>query len=293
MRIAVLADIHGNLPALERVLADVAEQGADAIVVLGDLADRGPFPVETIGAVRAAAHVVLCGNTDERLLRYDQRDVPESWYCAAQFESTRWTYEQLSRQDLTFLGSLPEQRVLVLGGLPPVRFVHGSPRSASEPVYPDRDLRAADALRQIDEDILAVAHTHISWLARRGSKLAFNPGSVGQPFNGDPRAQYALLTGRNGGWQVEHRALDYDRAPLCAAFQASGLLDHEDGFSRAAMASMMTGRDEIWPFLRHAFRLRGEADALHEVVLDDDVWQRAGATYDWEHAERGSECTRS
>lgn len=293
MRIAVLADIHGNLPALETVLEDVERQRADAVVVLGDLADRGPFPTEVLARVRTAAHVVLCGNTDEMFLQVDRREAPEAWAHADQFAPIRWTYARLTQVDLAFLASLPEQHALAVPGLPPVRFVHGSPRSSSEPVYPDRDPQAADVLRLIDEDVLAVAHTHIPWRAYAGRKLAFNPGSVGQPFNGDPRAQYALLAGRRGRWEVEHRALDYDRAALREAFRATGLLEQGGAFARAALATMMTGRDEIWPFLRHAFRLAGEDDARHDGALPDAVWRRAAETYDWARAEEGGEWSRS
>ncbi len=291
MRVAVLADIHGNVLALDAVLADVERQSVDAVVVLGDLADRGPFPHKVIERVQAAAHVVLLGNTDEMFLQMDRRDVPEAWVEAEQYAPVRWTYARLTQADLAFLGSLPEQHTLDVPGLPPVRFVHGSPRSNKEPVYPDRNPHAADMLRMIDEDVLALAHTHIAWQAHAGRKLAFNPGSVGQPFGGDPRAQYALLTGRRGRWEVEQRAVDYDRAALDEAFRASGLLAEGGAFARAARAAMMTGRDELWPFLRHAFRVAGE-EARHYKALPDDVWRRAAETYDWARAEAGGERPR-
>lgn len=293
MRLAVLADIHGNLIALEHVLADARKQGADAIVVLGDLADRGPFPVETLAAVRDAADVVIRGNTDERFLLVDQGDAPEAWYHAAQFGALRWSYERLSRAELDYLAGLPGQHRLEFDGLPPVRLVHGSPRSSSEPVYPDRDTQVADVLGLVEEDVLAMGHTHYSWVVRSGAKVAFNPGSVGQPFNGDPRAQYALLTANGHGWQVEHRALDYDRRPLCDAFSRSGMLGPERGFARAGMLSMLTGRDEILPFLRYAADLAHNNGSAHSALIPDAVWGEASMSYDWRRVERICECIPS
>ncbi|HQA67872.1 MAG TPA: metallophosphoesterase, partial [Aggregatilineales bacterium] len=100
MRVAVLADIHGNVLALDAVLADVERQSVDAVVVLGDLADRGPFPHKVIERVQAAAHVVLLGNTDEMFLQMDRRDVPEAWVEAEQYAPVRWTYARLTQADL-------------------------------------------------------------------------------------------------------------------------------------------------------------------------------------------------
>lgn len=293
MRVAVLADIHGNLPALEAVLADADVQGAERFVVLGDLADRGPFPAEVLALVRERASAVVRGNTDAQLVAYQRGDAPAAWYQAAQFAPVRWTCARLSRADSDFLAGLPFDYVLAAGGLPPVRFVHASPRSVSEPTYPDRTLRAEDALALIPEMVLGTGHIHVPWVARSAAGLAFNPGAVGQPFNGDPRAQFALLIGEGGAWRVEHRALDYDRASLCEAFHERGLLAQDGAFARAAMASMMTGRDEIRPFLKHAAGLAGDERDWHDGLLPDPIWQRAAETYDWETAERGSECIPS
>lgn len=292
-RVAVLADIHGNLPALEAVLADAVEQGAEQFVVLGDLADRGPFPAEVLALVQEQAGAVIRGNTDEQLVAYRRGDAPAAWYEAAQFAPVRWTCAWLSPADVGFLAGLPFDYVLEMDGLPLVRFVHGSPRSVSEPTYPDRNLRAEEALGLVPETVLGTGHIHVPWVARSGTGLAFNPGAVGQPFNGDPRAQYAMLTAQSGAWHVEHRALDYDRAPLCEAFRERGLLEQDKAFVRAAMASMMTGRDEIRPFLKHAAGLAGDESEWHDGLLPDAVWQCAAETYDWESAERGSECIPS
>ena len=95
MRVGVLADIHGNLPALDAVLEDVRQQGADAVVVLGDLADRGPYPTQVLERVQQAARAVILGNTDAMLLRLARGDAPVAWFEHAQFAPLRWTYERL------------------------------------------------------------------------------------------------------------------------------------------------------------------------------------------------------
>lgn len=228
MRLAILSDIHGNLPALEAVLEDVQQQCTDGIIIAGDLVDR-PQPLETLRAIQALGAWIIRGNRENYLLTYDTGDAPDHWRVSRQWIGLRWLYHQLDREALDFLHALPEQEVIAVGRTAPIRAVHGSPGNDTELVLPDGDpvamakhrqsglldlsytrLDLAEALGQVGEPVLVCGHSHIPWVQEQSGRLALNPGSVGAPINGDARAQYALdLAGR----KVDNRASSHPLRP--------------------------------------------------------------------------------
>jgi len=261
MRLAVLSDTHGNLPALEAVLADARQQGVDSIVVAGDFTTGGSQQLETINLLRSLGSWMIRGNSEGYLLAYGAGNVPDGWRVSKQWASVRWSYSHLNRETLDFIASLPEQRVVALDDAAPIRVVHGSPRSSSEHLFPDRDpvsLRAFrkagllppgrdpvkldQALVQVKESGLVCGHSHIPWKQEQHGRLVLNPGSVGAPINGDVRAQYALLTWGDGRWQAEHRAIAYDLDLVRAAFSESGLLEEGGAFARAWLLVILSAR---------------------------------------------------
>jgi len=271
MRLAVLADVHGNLPALEAVLTDIQQYGVDGIIVAGDLITGGPQPIETMHLLRSLGGWMIRGNTDNYLLDYDAGEAPDAWRASSQWAVMRWSYFHLDRVTLDFIASLPEQQAVDLPGTAPIRVVHGSPRHPAEPLFPDRDpltlrvARKADllppdrapmpldaVLAQINEPVLACGHTHIPWQQEQARGLVFNPGAVCGALNGDTRAQYALLTWQDHHWSVEHRAVPYDLDRIRAAFRASGLLVEGGALARAFLLSIETGQNIGSYLLAHA-----------------------------------------
>ncbi len=121
------------------------------------------------------------------------------------------------------------------------------------------------------------------WQQAEDGCLAVNPGSVGAPIDGDPRAHYALLAWRDGRWQVTQRALPYDLDRLRAAFRASGLLAEGGSFARACLLGAETGRNVPGHLISHAYRLAAEA-GLGDDTVPDAVWEQAAATFGWEEA---------
>lgn len=281
MRLAVLADIHANLPALEAVLADCSRNGAEGLLVAGDLI-AGPHPNETVEMLRQLPNWMILGNNEGYLLRMAAGDAPAAWFTSRQWGLMRWTFERLSRENLAFFASLPEQCVVEYPDLPAIRMVHGSPRRPAEEIFPDRDPAMLDlALEMVSEPVLICAHTHLPWSERRDGRLAFNPGSAGAALNGDARAQYALLTGRSGRWEVEHRAVPYDLERIEADFRLSGLLEQGGGLARAFLESILTGRNVPMQFLAYAHRLAAEAGFADGDIVPDSIYERATQTYDW------------
>lgn len=281
MRLAVMADTHGNLPALEAVLADVQRHEVDGIIVAGDLTG-GPHPIETICLLRSLGCWMIRGNGDSRLVEYDHGNLPGAWRTCQSFAMLRWDYDHVDRETLEFIESLPEQRVVQVDGAAPVRVVHGSLRDPSEGLCPVREPDTLDlALAQTSEPVLVCGHTHIAWKVRRDGKLALNPGAVCGSLNGDVRAQYALLRWCGDYWQVEHRAIPYDLARICADFEVSGLLEKGGPLARAFLLSIETGQNVAEDFLAYANDLAARAGLENCDAIPDEIWERAGATFDW------------
>lgn len=305
MRLAVLADVHGNLPALEAVLCDVQRHSVDGIIVAGDHLTKGPDPAGTLRLLRSLGAWMIRGNTDDRLVAYHAGDAPVSWRVSDQWAALRWLHRHLDADALDFVASLPEQCVVRLDDAHSIRVVHGSPQSASQHLIPDRDpvslewFRRAGVLAparrpvgldaafaQINEPVLICGHSHIPWKQEQHLRLALNPGSVGTPANGDVRAQYALLTWHAHSWVVAHRAVSYDLCTVRRAYTASGLLDEGGAAVRAFLLGIETGQAVLGHFVSHVSRLAARAGCEGRDTVPEDVWERAVATFDWETYER-------
>ncbi len=284
IRLAILADIHGNLPALEAVLADVARFQVDGIIVLGDLADRGPFPLEAVRLVESVGGQMIRGNTDNRLVQLEGGDAPDGWHTREQYAAVRWTYRRLDREALGFLASLPERQAVHFPGADRIRLVHGTPRDAERGIFPAQNPASLErALTSVREPVLLCAHTHLQWTWEGEGRLACNPGSVGQPFDGGRRARYALLDWDAGAgrWEAALRAVAYDWDRTRRAFHESGLLEEGGAIIRACLAGLEIGRDVLGPFVRHAYGLAAMRGCIGGEALPDIIWEEAEATFEW------------
>jgi predicted phosphodiesterase len=197
--VAVLYDIHGNLPALEAVLQDADQAGADRFVLGGDYSLFGPWPEETVQLLRGLDATWIRGN-GERWTAHPT-DAPDDEVVQSAIAACR---EELGPEVVDELASLPE--ALVDGS---TRFCHGSPVSDVKSFMPDPTDGEEDLLGETIEDHLVFGHTHLQFRRRtRASILELvNPGSVGMPFDGDRRAAYALVT---AGGEFELRRVKYD-----------------------------------------------------------------------------------
>jgi putative phosphoesterase len=286
VQLAVLSDIHGNLPALEAVLQDLQRWDIRGIIVAGDFTG-GPQPNETIRRLRSLDTRMIRGNSDDNLLRYGNGLAPQAWHSSRQFALLRWAHRHVDRDAFEFLQSLPEQRVIHMPGTGAIRVVHGSPRNPSGSIFPDREPTTLDlALAQVDEPVFVCGHTHIPWKVERDGRLALNPGAVCGPLNGEVGAQYALLTWQDNHWQVDLRAVDYDLEQIRVAFLKSGLLDEGGALARSFLLSIETGQNVADWFLAYAYGLAAEAGHKGRSVVPDEIWERAATTFDWEAATR-------
>jgi len=220
MRIAALYDIHGNLPALEAVLAEVELIGPDAIVVGGDVA-AGAMPAETIERLRAlgARTRFVMGNGDRELVTaFDDAGAVD----AGDEEFRRLLADNASRLDRAqrdFLAGFAPTVALEADGLGPVLFCHGSPRSDTEiitAVTPPE--RLGPMLDGVAERTVVCGHTHHQFVLEHGGRRVVNAGSVGMPYQGAAAAFWLLL-----GPEVQLRRTDYDVDAALDTMRAAGV----------------------------------------------------------------------
>jgi diadenosine tetraphosphatase ApaH/serine/threonine PP2A family protein phosphatase len=203
--LGLLYDVHGNLPALRAVLDDARGQGAERFLLGGDYALFGPDPAETVAALRELDAAWIRGNGERWTAR--PGDAPDDDVVQGAIAACR---RALADDAVAELAALDEQRVRE-----GVRYCHGSPVSDVRSFFPRPADDEDELLAGVAERRLVFGHTHLPFRreAAGGVELV-NPGSVGMPFDGDPRAAYALV--RDDG-RVEHRRVEYDHAASAAA----------------------------------------------------------------------------
>ncbi len=225
-RVAVITDIHGNLPALEAALARVEELGIDEIYCGGDLVGYGPWPNEVCRLIAAREIPTIYGNYDYAIGR-DEED------CGCAYRdphdralgelSIAWTLEHTDRESKDFMRALPFDLRFELAGQR-VRLVHGSPRKVNEYLFEEKPARTFERIAAgADCDVLVFGHTHQPWIHEYGGVLFVNCGSVGKPKDGDRRGGFAILedSGSRVGARIERFA--YDASYVAREIAASGL----------------------------------------------------------------------
>lgn len=237
MKIALISDIHGNLVALETVLAELDAAKPDQIICLGDVAVAGPQPQEALARVRALGCPVVMGNTDEWILS------PRPFTIRSQrdqilYDVEMWGADQLTDDDHAFVETFQPTIMVDLGYGRSLLCSHGSPRSNTEAIEattPDDELTAIFAGHQAT--IYASGHTHTPLLRRFGDGFVLNPGSVGLPFYRSPdggfinpaRAEYALITATAENLTISLHRARYELDELVTAVTTS-TMPHQQAF---------------------------------------------------------------
>ena len=226
MRVAALYDVHGNLPALEAVLADVESLEVDAVVVGGDIA-IGPMPRASLERLLALGEraLFLRGNGDREI-------GAEPAGSGLWVERTRWSATQLDRGALAWLSALPDTQTVDVDGVGPVLFCHGSPRSDEEILTRiSSEERVGAACAGVEEALVVCGHTHVQFDREVAGTRLVNAGSVGMPYEAEPGAYWALL-----GPDVELRRTPYDLEAAATAIRATGF----PGADELAAANVLT-----------------------------------------------------
>ena len=207
MRVAAISDIHGNLPALEAVLADIEREGVDEVVVVGDSVS-GPWPAEVFDLLGSIGAHIVRGNADraEEVMAHSS-------------ELGAWNADRLGASRVATVTAWPLTLELTVEGLGDVLLCHSTPTSDT-PIYtritPDDEL--AKLVGDVAADVLVCGHTHMQYDRRLSTGLRVaNPGSVGMPYEGQRGAYWAVL-----GPDIEFRRTEYDVDATVAAIQVMG-----------------------------------------------------------------------
>jgi predicted phosphodiesterase len=290
LKLALLADIHGNLSALRAVLRDVDRLGVAAILVAGDHIGDCPQPNEVLDLLEQRGTLAVLGNRGADVLAYWRDELP-GWDAFAQMASMRWTAKALVPKACRYLAGLLEQCVYdTKTSYGSIRLVHGSPLHIHELLYKDAcPERVERALAAIPERILVCGHTHEPWHRWLDDKLIINPGAVGVHFNPAQAAEYAILTVGDTACRVEHFHSAYDVAELFGQFKRSGLDAAGGIWTRTIKQSLLCGRNLSMDFINHAMRVAHSAgpDGQHVLAgrhfISDVCWQKATELWDAQH----------
>lgn len=241
MQIAVFSDIHANLPALEAVLRDIDEVGVDQLWCLGDVVGYGADPDACVALVREHSDACLVGNHDLAALG----ELDTSTFSRAAAAAVEWTTKHSKATTLDFLSGLEPADTSHEAAL-----YHASPRDHvwEYVLWPEQ---AAECLLVQERRVSLIGHSHVAlffsaeetdpsegrppeasgWQAGAGTRLEIdegrwliNPGSVGQPRDGDPRAAWLELD--TGTWQATYHRVEYEIERAAAAIERAGLPDH-------------------------------------------------------------------
>jgi putative phosphoesterase len=211
MKLALLADIHGNGDALRAVLADIDKRGdADRLLVLGDVVLLGPDPGEVVELLMARDAVGVYGNIDRFLLNTNWHTFePHGEEDEADRALSLWALEQLGERAEAWMRALPFQKELEIGGQR-LLMVHGSPRNEGDVIKADTpDDTVREMIAGAQTDLILYGHTHEPLDRTVGDVRLINPGAVGYPLGKKGTARYALLTAE-GNWRVEFNLVHYD-----------------------------------------------------------------------------------
>lgn len=233
-------------------MADLATTQPDRVIVAGDLVNRGPANRAVVETIAATEWDVIMGNHDKLVVSWSRGAVPDHWYDDPWWAPVGWVADQVDEW-IAYLAGLPFDLRIDVDGADSIRIVHGSPRHLREGLHHFLDdATLAEILADVEEPIVVGAHTHIPMDREVDGLRIVNTGAVGLPFNHDPRAQYVLLTLRDDGtWNVEFRAVDYDRDAALEAFEISGFL--EEGLAAwLFQREVETARNHLFPFERWA-----------------------------------------
>lgn len=258
MKIAIIADIHGNIHALEAVLEDIEHRVVDQVVVNGDLVNRGPNNLAVMEKLWGNGYIFTLGNHDDLVQMWVKRDkkIPPSWFTDPFWKGTATVAEQLhSTGWIDVLRELKMTYKVDFAGAPSLLISHGSPRHYREGYakYTSTQI-LSEITDEYTADIFIGSHTHRPYDQVFQGRRFLNSGAVGAPFNANPNAQYMLMTLRENSWEAEFCSVAYDREAAINAFEQTGFLEK-------GLLSAHIFRDEL----------------IHSCPLFDPFWR-------WTHA---------
>ncbi|MGL5749918.1 MAG: metallophosphoesterase family protein [Paraclostridium sp.] len=198
MKVAVISDIHSNIYALDKVIADIKNRNVDMVVCTGDLVGYATRPNEVINRIREEKILTIMGNYDEAIGNLKivcGCDYPDPKDAQKAGLSMHFTGQETTEENKAFLRNLPKEASFTFNNKT-IRFVHGSTRVINE-YLKENSKEADEVMSELVEDILVCGHTHIPYAKYYGEKLLVNAGSIGKPKTNSPKANYVIIDIQN------------------------------------------------------------------------------------------------
>lgn len=254
MKIAVLSDVHGNLPALEAVLDDIAEWQPDQVIVNGDLVNRGPNSLACVRLLTTAFPevAVVQGNHEEFVLECMGEDWTPGEFMYDMRRFGHFTLAQLG-DEVERVAAWPHHLDLIELEGGSVHVTHGSVLGKREGILPTTEGEELRSKLGDPRDLFIAAHTHRPMVREFDGTLVVNVGSTGAPFDRDPRSAYGRMTFRGGQWHAEIRRVHFDRERAEREFAESGFLDEGGPLARVMLAELRQCRGLMGPWMRRFF----------------------------------------
>ena len=287
----MISDVHGNNHALDAVLEDIQKEEIDQIIVAGD--STGILNQNKVFKdLREKNTAMIRGNGEKRIVTKNRGHITDNVWNQASYAGNRWIFKDIEPSIKNFLEFLPDQRVVELGESSPILVVHGSPKDnyTSQGILPEQSshdsmrlmsvhstIGIEEAVEVVKEKVMICGHTHRPWVHEVNDVLVVNPGSVGNPCNGDPRADYAILTWESDHWSVNHKMVEYDLNLVYNQFIESDILDGEGVFARLALLGRLTGIDVNLDFLVYVKTLVSQEKWSYE-----QAYTAAANSFDWQ-----------
>lgn len=264
MRLAVLADIHGNLQAFEAALDHVSRQGVDRIVLAGDLVNGCPDTAACWHLACSLGCPMLRGNHERYIACYDTPEADPRWHTE-QYAPVQWSVSQLTARERQAMRALPLS--LRFADAPDLLFVHASARSDKDSLtaYTAHD-RLGDMFAGVGERTIIRAHNHTCQVRLWAGRQIVTAGSVGLPLDGNPAAQYLLLEQKDSGWQFEHQSVPYDVDAALRRFDETGYMAAVGPMAHLFRREVATAAHHMVPFLRAYARWQSEGLPLGRAV---------------------------
>ena len=248
IRIAVLADIHGNLPAFEAALEHVSRQKVDQIILAGDIVIGSPDSKACWTLALSLGCPILRGNHERYVAHFGTSKASPQW-SMEQFAPLQWAVEQLSERDRKCMEPLPLN--LRLPDAPNLFIVHATERN-------DHDGLASHTPEQVLHDMFPTAqeryiiraHNHCGQVRVWEKGFIVTCGSVGLSLDGNPTAQYLLLDQEKDGWKIQHQSVPYPLDATLSRFHDTGYLSYVGPMGHLFFREVVTGSHQIVPFLR-------------------------------------------
>lgn len=266
MRIAILADIHGNLPAFEAVLAHIRQQAPDLIIIAGDAVIGAPDSAACWQLAQSLACPIVRGNHERYLSHFGTPQGDPAWHTE-QFTPVQWAVAQFSAAERATIADLP--LTLSVPAAPDLLIVHASARSDRENLPPYKaDAEIAAMFPNVQEHWIVRGHDHLARTHPWRDKMIVTAGSVGLPMDGNPAAQYILLDRAADSWRVQHQAVAYDLRATLERFRSTHYVEQTGVMGRLFLREAATASPHFVPFLRLYQQWTQEKPLSLQVALE-------------------------